>query len=259
MINQLNANTLDGNCNQLYLRVHTETGILSTPMIDSNSESEFYAASEQLTWQGKFSGVVYQVNFKLAKDGTWFWQSSLFGDGQKVDLVYGQDIGNAAKAAVRANEAYASQYIDHHVTQSSDDIVISSRQNQPQTGCFPLVEQGALTALVGYSTDGYQFFGRDYKATNTPKALKNNQLANEVYQYEFAYIALQTKQFVLGESNPPIIFYGVAVDDQQQAVTQPVVSKEKISHSYDSLDFTVPKVTPVKFNKKLETLSLEKR
>lgn len=261
MVNQLNANTLDGNCNQLYLRVHTDTGILSIPMIGSNSESKFYVEAEQLTWQGQFSGVVYQVIFKLANDGIWFWQVSLFGEGQKVDVVYGQDIGNASKAAVRANEAYVSQYIDHHVTQTADDIVVSSRQNQPQNGSFPLVEQGALTALIGYSTDGYQFFGRDYKATNIPKALKDNQLANEVYQYEFAYIALQTKQFVLGESNPPIVFYGVAVDDQPQAVTQPVISKDKVSRSYASLDFAVPKVSPIQVDKKIgepivgETLS----
>ena len=37
-------------------------------------------------------------------------------------------------------EAYVSQYLDHHVTQDNGTIVVSSRQNQPQSGKFPVVE-----------------------------------------------------------------------------------------------------------------------
>ena len=261
MINQLNANFLDGNCNQIYLRIYTKSGIVSAPMIGSNSDSRFFVAADQLTWQGVFHAVSYQVAFKLAKDGIWFWQVTLSGDGQAVDVIYGQDIGNAAQGAVQANEAYMSQYVDHHVTQDETNIVISSRQNQPQNGKFPLVEQGSLSPLVSYATDGYQFFGTLYKETNQPTALSDAQLANEVYQYEFAYIALQTGKLVLKPQNESIVFYGVACSDQPTAVSQPVVDRGQIVSSYQELVFALPATDSIVFNKTIgspivgETLS----
>ncbi|MGQ7570462.1 hypothetical protein ACTGY0_10605, partial [Streptococcus suis] len=86
-----------------------------------------------------------------------------------VDIVYGQDIGLATKGAVQSNEAYVSQYLDHHIWQEGEELVVLSRQNQPQNEKFPALIQGSFQKLVGYSTDGYQFFGRSFKQTNTPE------------------------------------------------------------------------------------------
>lgn len=238
MINQLHGNTLDGSCNQLYLRIHDENGIHSIPMIGSNSTSAFHPNDEQFTWIGEYLGVSYQVDFLLAPSGIWFWQVSLKGAGQKVDVIYGQDIGNATQGAVQSNEAYMSQYVDHHITKENDTIVVSSRQNQPQNGKFPVVEQGSLNRLVGFSTDGYQFFGREYKETNQPKALTKKTLANEVYQYEFAYIALQTEQYDLSDKETLVVFYGATVPNQESVIKAPLVSKTDIQKSYDALKFT---------------------
>lgn len=238
MINQLHGNTLDGSCNQLYLRIHDENGIHSIPMIGSNSTSAFHPNDEQFTWIGEYLGVSYQVDFLLAPSGIWFWQVSLKGAGQKVDVIYGQDIGNATQGAVQSNEAYMSQYVDHHITKENDTIVVSSRQNQPQNGKFPVVEQGSLNRLVGFSTDGYQFFGREYKETNQPKALTKKTLANEVYQYEFAYIALQTEQYDLSDKETLVVFYGTTVPNQESVIKAPLVSKTDIQKSYDALKFT---------------------
>lgn len=235
MINQLNGNALDGSLNQLYLRVYDEKGIQSVPMIGSNAASQLYVGKEQLSWLGNFLAVTYQVDFQVAESGIWFWQVRLTGTGQKVDVVYGQDIGNATKGAVRSNEAYMSQYVDHHVTKENDSIIISSRQNQPQDGNFPVVEQGSLNPIVGFSTDGYQFFGRDYKETNQAMALSQAFLANEVYQYEFAYIALQSEQYNVTEQETTIVFYGAPLKNQESVIKKPLVSREEIQKSYDSL------------------------
>lgn len=251
MVNQLQGNPLDGSVMQLYLRVYTESGILSTPMIGSNSKSVFYVETDQLTWQGQFTGVHYQVSFKLGLDGIWFWQVTLSGKGRKVDVIYGQDIGNAGQSAIQANEAYMSQYVDHHVTQSENSIVISSRQNQPQNGQFPLVEQGSLSPLVAYSTDGYQFFGRQYKASNQPMALSQAQLDNEVYQYEFAYTALQSQITNLETSHETLVFYGLAQSNHIEAVQKPAVSRQVIAASYAALTFYEPQVTGTTVNKLL--------
>lgn len=235
MINQLHGNMLDGSCNQLYLRVYDEEGIQSAPMIGSNSDSTYFVSDERIGWKGTFLGVSYQVDFLLAETEVWFWQVRLIGSGQKVDVIYGQDIGNAAKSAVRSNEAYMSQYVDHHITRENESIVISSRQNQPQAGKFPVVEQGSLNPLVAFSTDGYQFFGREYKESNQAKALTQTNLANEVYQYEFAYIALQTETYQVSATETEIVFYGTVIDNQESVIEQALISKEEIQKSYHSL------------------------
>ncbi|WP_207694912.1 hypothetical protein DOK67_0002796 [Enterococcus sp. DIV0212c] len=235
MINQLHGNALDGSCNQLYLRVYDEEGIQSAPMVGSNSASHFHISKEQATWVGSFSGVTYRVDFQIAESGIWFWQVTLTGAKQKVDVIYGQDIGNATKGAVRSNEAYMSQYVDHHVAKENGTIIISSRQNQPQEGNFPVIEQGSLNPLVGFSTDGYQFFGRDYKETNRAYALDQAFLANEVYQYEFAYIALQTERYDVGEHETKIVFYGAPIKNQETVIEKPLISTTDIKKNYDSL------------------------
>ncbi|MDA9470990.1 GH36-type glycosyl hydrolase domain-containing protein [Enterococcus sp. 5H] len=235
MINQLHGNALDSSVNQLYLRVYDEKGIHSVPMIGSNSDSEFSMNNNRLIWKGTFSDVSYQVVFQIAESGIWFWQVGLTGSGQKVDVIYGQDIGNAAKGAVRSNEAYMSQYVDHHITKENETIIISSRQNQPQAGKFPVVEQGSLNPLVGFSTDGYQFFGREYKETNQAKALTQTCLANEVYQYEFAYVALQTQTYLVSEVETEVVFYGAALDNQERVIEKPLIDRAEIIKSYDSL------------------------
>lgn len=236
MVNQLHGNPLDGSCNQLYLRVHDQNGIQAAPMIGSNSASTFYINKNQATWSGQFLGINYRVDFQISETGIWFWQVNLTGSGQKVDVLYGQDIGNATKGAVRSNEAYMSQYVDHHVSKEEGSITISSRQNQPQDGNFPVVEQGSLNSLVAFSTDGYQFFGRHYKETNQVQALKQDFLANEVYQYEFAYIALQTQTCIVSEETK-IVFYGTTIKNQSRVIEHPLLSKVEIKKAYDSLNW----------------------
>lgn len=237
MINQLMGNYLDGSLTQLYLRVYQEETILFAPMIGSNAHSQFFQKENQLVWKGQFAGVSYQVDFQLANTGLWFWQVNLQGTGQQADVIYGQDLGNALPGAVRSNEAYMSQYLDHHITQVDDKLVISSRQNQIQGENYPLVEVGSLTNAVAFSTDGYQFFGQSYKETNQPEALNQPFLANEVYQYEFAYVALQSEKITVTQEKQTIIFYGGTLANQATAVTKPAFSKAEVVASYHSLTF----------------------
>lgn len=83
----------------------------------------------------------------------------------------------------------------------------------------PLSPAGALTKTIGYSTDGYQFFGKSYKETDQPEALYKETLANEIYQYEFAYTALQSERIKL-QGKAQFIFYGLAKADHQPAITE---------------------------------------
>lgn len=123
MINQLEGNPLDGSMNQLYLRIITGDTINYRPMIGSNSQSDFYLSDNQLTWRGEFEAVRYQVDFRLGPSNQWFWRVNVTGTGL-VDIVYGQDIGLATKGAVQSNEAYVSQYLDHHIWQEGEELVV---------------------------------------------------------------------------------------------------------------------------------------
>ena len=234
MINQLNGNPLDGSLNQIWLRLYTTDGIKSTPLIGSNSASYLTVTDNALLWDGSFQQVNYQVRFVLGKENCWFWQVFLQGNGETADLICGQDLGNAAKGAVQSNEAYVSQYIDHKVVDTAQGPLLVSRQNQPQDGRFPAVQLGALGSVKAFATDGYQFFGKEYVRTGIPKALVQEELANEVYQYEFAYIALQSEQFVLQEPST-FVFYGSFTADHPQAVTEPLLPIADVKNSLEEI------------------------
>ncbi|MEK5398979.1 GH36-type glycosyl hydrolase domain-containing protein [Paenibacillus sp. FSL K6-2859] len=219
MINQLLPNIVDGSLSNLYLRIHSNGSIQAVPLLGIHSSSTVRKAGNRLVWEGTAENIEYQVIFTPTAQGAWFWDVKLSGHEADVDLVYGQDVGIADIGAVRSNEAYLSQYIDHAVFEDqSKGYVVCSRQNQPQGGKFPYLQQGAITKSASFSTDGFQFFGLSYKETNQPESLSREQLSNEIYQYEFAYTALQSERVKLsGEAR--FVFYGLFKQDHPQAIT----------------------------------------
>ncbi|MGP0587256.1 GH36-type glycosyl hydrolase domain-containing protein [Paenibacillus timonensis] len=220
MINQLLSHSVDGSLNNLYLRIHDEKGIHAVPMLGIHSNARVSRVGNRMIWQGEAEGIFYKVVFTLTAQAIWFWEVELEGAGKTVDVIYGQDVGIASPGAVRSNEAYLSQYIDHTVfNDEQKGYVVCSRQNQPQAGEFPYLQQGSLTKAVGYSTDGFQFFGLSYKETNKPEALAQKTLANEVYQYEFAYTALKSELVALN-GKASFVFYGLFQSNHASAVQE---------------------------------------
>ncbi|MHA0856809.1 GH36-type glycosyl hydrolase domain-containing protein [Paenibacillus sp. CMAA1364] len=239
MINQWLSNSIDGSLNNIYLRLHEEDGIESYPLLGVKSNSQVRQLDHGLVFEGEVATIRYQVIFTLTEQGIWFWDVQLEGSHKKIDLIYGQDIGIADIAAVRSNEAYCSQYIDHTIFEDElHGYVVCSRQNQPQGGAFPYMQQGALTKAVGYATDGFQFYGLSYKETNIPVCLTQPTLANEVYQYEFAYTALQLESVQLdGEAS--FVFYGLFKENHPEGISTLEFVEEVVEArpSVDKLSF----------------------
>ncbi|TMW72538.1 cellobiose phosphorylase [Alteribacter natronophilus] len=207
MINQWLGNTIDGSLNNLYLRIHSKNTIEWCKMLGSGSPSAVSFGDESVQWKGSFENVSYRVTFSPDPAGIWFWKVDLEGDGVEADVVYGQDLGLGAPAMVRTNEAYASQYIDHKPFETEGaGYVIASRQNQPQPGGNPYVQQGSLTGADGYVTDGFQFFGLSYKETNEPELLKKADFPNENYQYEFAFTGLKSVRGTINGSRTAVFY-----------------------------------------------------
>ncbi|PLR99081.1 GH36-type glycosyl hydrolase domain-containing protein [Bacillus sp. T33-2] len=219
MLNQVMTNPIDGSLNNLYLRLYKNEGIKVVPLLGIHSESTLHYSDSHVSWQGSADEVRYKVDFMLSDKGIWFWDINLDGNGIEADIIYGQDLGLADTSAVRSNEAYMAQYIDHTVLEDEfKGYIVCSRQNQPQSVGFPYLQQGSLTKTVGFSTDGFQFFGLSYKETNKPEVLTKSSLANKVYQYEFAYTALQSEKIKLS-GQAQFVFYGLFKSDHPEAIT----------------------------------------
>ncbi|WP_028546593.1 GH36-type glycosyl hydrolase domain-containing protein [Paenibacillus taiwanensis] len=242
MINQLMTSPIDGSLNNLYLRIHSATGITFYPLLGIHSNSTVFANEKSMIWKGIVEEIEYEVTFALTDQSIWFWDVVTRGHGVKIDVIYGQDVGIADTGAVRSNEAYLSQYIDHTLFENgSNGYVVCSRQNQPQGGQFPYIQQGSLTGATGYSTDGFQFFGLSYKETNVPACLREAKLANEIYQYEFAYTALQSDLVTLN-GDARFVFYGLFKPDHPAAVTELAYTTEvqQAWTAYLSTETTAP-------------------
>ncbi|MFI8575577.1 GH36-type glycosyl hydrolase domain-containing protein [Rossellomorea aquimaris] len=231
MINQLLTNPIDGSLNNLYLRIYQSSEIEIVPLIGVQSTSEVSFSESQVKWSGNHKTLQYEVTFTLSQTGVWFWDVMVEGQDAEIDVIYGQDLGLADKGGVRSNEAYMSQYVDHQVFEDSQKgFVVCSRQNQPQSNGFPYIQQGALGKTVGYSTDGFQFFGLSYKETNQPEILTQSSLANEVYQYEFAYTALQTEKVQLS-GQEHFVFYGLFKENHSEAISK-LEYQQEVEHAW---------------------------
>ncbi len=218
-VNLLQANPIDGMISNLYLREKLPTGFRVSKLIGVHSPSTFIMTDAGAMYQGTVFDVAYQVHLTIHDKG-WFYQLHLRGGNPKsqYDVMYGQDVGIAHPFGILSNEAYTSQYIDHQVFDHDGKTTLLSRQNQGNTHYLQI---GSDTPIKGYCTDAMQFFGLDYKLTHTPQAYQDVTLPSKNYQYEFAYLTLQTTSFAIQASMKPLTFYGYSHREANLFVTKP--------------------------------------
>ncbi|SHO44310.1 GH36-type glycosyl hydrolase domain-containing protein [Anaerocolumna xylanovorans] len=232
MLNGFHGNPKDGSPNNIYLRIYKENSVIVHPLLGIRSHSILKKGNNSLLYTGKAGDVSYEIVF-YAVEGLWFWDITLNGKGETVDLLYGQDIGVASRGGVLTNELYAAQYLGHSVFETENGYTICSRQNQDQGGVFPYLRQGSLgVKVIHYSTDGMQFFKTSYKDTDTPAALTEN-LPDINYQFEFSYTALQTEKFRL-DTVKRTAFYGLARDNHPKAINF-LEFEDEINIAYEAL------------------------
>lgn len=225
LINQVLGHPLEGGIGNIYLRTHERDALAFFPLIGPASASAFSHAAGGVRWQGENRGVEYVCTLRLAPDRTmWFWTVQVKNTSQRpqdLDLILAQDLGIACEGAVRSNELYTSQYIDHTVLRDRQrGYLICSRQNQPMGKVFPWIMHGCLDGAAGYLTDGFQFYGPEYKDRNAPTALLEAKLPNSNYQYEFALPTLQTRRFRLRPGRTVArTFFAVYVGDHPKATS----------------------------------------
>jgi 1,2-beta-oligoglucan phosphorylase len=224
-LNLLRGNTLDGQVGNIYLRVRQGDRFLHAKLLGVHSASTFSSKDHRAYYQGAFLSIRYQVILTVHKT---HWTYEVFmrsSEPVKVDLLYGQDVGISDENAILNNENYVSQYIDHKAFPTENGYAVRSRQNQ---GRARVLEVGSTFATTSYSTDGFQFFGTEYKATAIPQALAMEKLESRVYQYEFSYVALMTDEIEVTDDVSYGAFYGSYSrqrDDQDTILVMPDLVK----------------------------------
>ncbi|MEF1282220.1 cellobiose phosphorylase, partial [Vibrio fortis] len=223
----------------VFLRVKGEGKSNVTPLLFFNNKIETFKQSDgSLQWVTTTEDFEAVVSIKTA-DHTFFYDVSITNLSSQpltYDLIYGQDVGLADEGAVKTNELYCSQYLDHQIFENQMGYVVCSRQNLPQSSGNPRIQLGSLSPVVGYSTDGFQFFGKEFKLTGEAVALNAPQLENKKYQYEMGYIALQTEEITLAAgSSKEVVFYGVVTADFPKSNSGEPIELEEITTKHAQL------------------------
>ncbi len=208
-INLFPASALESGPANLWLRLHTADGrCLPVALLGPNAPGRQHSAGSRVWQQGHWMGLAYRVELVLANDTdtgadtcAWFWHVHLHNTGStscRVDLVYLQDVALAPWAALRLNEAYVSQYLDHQpLWQSRHGTLLATRQNAPVAGRVPWLLSGSLGHAERFATDLLQLLGRAALANGAAGPL-HGPLPNTRLQHEHALVALQESAFDLG-------------------------------------------------------------
>lgn len=198
VVNLFVGNELEGGPTNLYLRRHGQT-LDCTALLGPRSPTQFAAASRGNTLRGGgvWRHIGYRVTLVFAREAAaWFWHIELHNSGdapQDLDLIYAQDLALAPYAAVRTNEYYVSQYVDHtallHATQGN---VVASRQNLAAGGRHPWCLIGSLRNGTSFATDAMQVHGLASRAGEMPAALMSSKgLPGRRLQHEHSMVAIQ--------------------------------------------------------------------
>ncbi|MGR5063535.1 GH36-type glycosyl hydrolase domain-containing protein [Photobacterium sp. DNB22_13_2] len=220
MVNLFEPSEFEGALSNVYIRVKSDAGISFMPLMHLNHNMRTFRTEAGLVgWETTtetFRAVV-MISLDAKSEKVFFTTQveNLHDDELKYDLVFGQDLALADEGGVKSNECYVSQYLDHQVFNLEEEgYVVCSRQNLPQSTGNPCSQIGSLTdTIVGYSTDGYQFFGKDYRFEPTPVVLSEPTLANEKLQFEMGYVALQTADITLAPAQRAESVFYIAFDN----------------------------------------------
>ena len=195
VLNLFPGNTLEGGPANLWLRRHGAGGIEAVPLLGPKSPGALRMDASGLSVRGTWRDVRYVAALVLAKDApAWFWHVRLENAGKdeiRVDLVHAQDVALAAYAAIRMNEYYVSQYLDHQpLAHPERGWTVAVRQNLAMGGRFPWALFGSLGRSVAYATDALQLHGLATRAGEPPAALAGDLPAKRL-QHEHAMVCLQ--------------------------------------------------------------------
>lgn len=199
LLNLFPGTEMEGGPANLYLRRVPDGPAM--PLLGPLSPAALGFDSDGLSASGQWGAIRFHLNLRLAGSApAWFWQVRLENTGataERLDLIYVQDLGLAEYGAVRTNEFYTSQYVDHTpLMHPQRGMLVASRQNLAMAGRHPWVLIGALGRGTGCATDALQFYGLAARAGLPPVGL-SGELGTVRLQHEHSLAALQDESVCL--------------------------------------------------------------
>jgi cellobiose phosphorylase len=195
VVNLFPASEIEGGPANLFLRRLDDTPQW-TPLLGPRSPLEIGGDEGGIRAAGMWQGVHVTVSFTLAASApAWFWHVQLENRSDTaiaLDLIHTQDVGLAPWGAIRMNEYYVSQYLDHMpLGHPAHGWMVATRQNQPVDGRHPWLILGALGNATSFATDALDVHGRATRAGGAPTGLVAAELPGRRRQHEHAMVALQ--------------------------------------------------------------------
>jgi cellobiose phosphorylase len=220
------GNELDGGPANLYLRRHAAAAAEWTTLLGPLSPTSFHTdpASGMLVGIGSWLGIDYSIALVLAQNSpAWFWHVRLENTNStpaELDLTYAQDVALAPYGAIRLNEFYVSQYIDHTpLPLPGHGVVIASRQNQAVDGRHPWCLIGSLREGTAFATDALQFHGLAARAGETPIGIAGDLPARRL-QHEHSLVVIRDSRMQLGaRASAAAGFFGCYLADHADATS----------------------------------------
>src|SRR5258708_9009250 len=138
MLNLFLGNEVEGGLANVHLR-RLQDRVETIPLLGPGSPASYTADESGMFGCGKWGAIDFRLRLVLAGSApAWFWQVELENTGSSrvtCDLVHTQDIVLAHYGAIRLNEYYVSQYVDHTPLQHPRRRgAVGSRQNQSLGG-----------------------------------------------------------------------------------------------------------------------------
>jgi len=200
LLNLFLGNEAEGGPANIYLR-RLGGEVSAIGLLGPRSQSAVRCDKRSLTLSGDWWGIRFMASMVLAESAcAWFWHVALENKGDKaetLDLIYVQDLALADYGAVRLNEYYVSQYVDHApLSHPERGLVLASRQNQSMGGRNPWCVIGSLGRGVSFATDALQVHGFATRAGQAPAAVIHG-LSGTRCQHEHSMAAIQDAQLRL--------------------------------------------------------------
>jgi cellobiose phosphorylase len=251
LVNQVLGSPIDGGIARLVLRISGPEPI-GFEIVGPHAEVRFDATPDRFVWEGETRGIRHRVTLSLQPNqAAWLWRVHVENATpleQVIEAILVQDIGLGERGFLMNNEAYASQYIDHHIARHNrHGPVVMNRQNLAQNGRHPWVAHGCLDGVSGFATDGLQLFGAAFRDRDRPGFETGASLPSEKLQHELACVAIQSTPVVLAPATSTTWrFFGFFEPDHARASSDSDLARLDAVQWHDLTDHDGPSVVPVR-------------
>jgi cellobiose phosphorylase len=230
MLNQVLGSPVGGSIARLCLRIGGARPRV-IEIVGPAARARVGADADRVVWDGETDIARHRVTLWLPPEqNLWFWHvaaTSTQASDVPCDVIVVQDLGLGGRGFLMNNEAYVSQYIDHHIAADPQlGPVIMSRQNQSQGGRYPWVAHGCLDGAAAFATDAMQLFGPTYRDADAIVLAAGADLPSRRLQHEVACAAIQSRQVTVKPgASATWTFFGLYEPDHAEASSDADLAK----------------------------------